>query len=362
MNVHTAENMRILFVGDLNFYAKGASRLMAMEQLGATVIGLPHTPIGNSNTGTPKISLYFRIAWKLGIHIDTEQVNQKIQTIAAIEKPDLLWVEKGNMVRSSTLRAVRARSPKTVIASYSDDDMFAPINHTRAYVGALPFYDVVFTTKSYNANADELPSLGVKHCIMVDKAFDPDQHRQVVLSPAEQDELGADVSFIGSFAPERGDALNFLAENDVSVIVWGNGWDGFMPSSPNLRVKRQALVNTPEDFRFTKGINAARINLGFLRKINRDLQTDRSIEIPASGGFMLAERSAEHERLFKDGKEAVFFEGNAELLDKIRYYLAHEDERAAIARAGLGRSRNDGYSHKDRMKMMLNGLAGKNFR
>lgn len=347
------ENLRILFVGDLNFYAKGASRLNAMEQLGAKVIGLPHTPLGGEATGTPGISLYFRLAWKLGIHIDTENVNQRIRAVASIDKPDLLWVEKGNMIGPSTLKAVRSVSPQTRIVSYSDDDMFNPINHTRAYVSSLPHYDVVFVTKSYNANAGELPALGAKRCVMVDKAYDSDQHMPLDLSPAETEELAADVSFIGSYAPERAEVLNFLAGNGISVTVWGNGWDGFSGASPHLSMKRQPLVNTARDLRFTKGINASRINLGFLRKVNRDLQTDRSIEIPACGGFMLAERSDEHERLFEDGKEAVYFDGNADLLEKVRFYLAHEPERDAIAKAGYTRSRASGYSHKDRAAFML---------
>lgn len=346
------ENKQILFVGDFNDYAKGASRARAMEQLGASVIGLPHTPPGNPRTGTPPITLYFRLLWKLGIHQDTEKVNAKIPPIVSIQKPDLVWIEKGNMVRPGTLRAIRARSPKTRIAGYSDDDMFNPINHTSAYVKSLPHYDVVFTTKSYNANPDELPGLGAKQVEMVDKAFDPDQHKLLDLTEAEKNELGADVSFIGSYAPDRGEVLNFLAENGISVVVWGNGWKGFTPSSSNLTIKREALVNTAGDLRFTKGINASRINLGFLRKINRDLQTDRSIEIPACGGFMLAERSHEHERLFVEGKEAAFFESNEELLAKVRHYLANDQERKAVAIAGFERCRK-GYSHRDRMAQML---------
>ena len=349
----------VLFVGDLNFYAKGASRIAAMEQLGAEVIGLPHTPMGGDATGTSGISLYFRIAWKFGIHLDTENVNRKILDITRLKKPDVLWIEKGNMINPNTLKAVHDISPKTKIAAYSDDDMFHAINHTRAYVKSLPHYDVVFVTKSYNANADELPALGVKRCVMVDKAYDPAQHLTQNLTPAEQSELACDVSFIGSYAPERGEVLNFLAENGVSVVAWGNGWGLFTPINPNLTITTKPLVNTPNDLRYTKGINATKINLGFLRKINRDLQTDRSIEIPASGGFMLAERSIEHERLFEDANEAVFFESNEELLTKIRYFLKHDEERKQIAKAGYERTRNGGYSHKDRMEGMLGAVLAK---
>jgi len=113
------------------------------------------------------------------------------------------------------------------------------------------------------------------------------------------------------------------------------------------------LVNTESDLAYTKGIAATRINLGFLRKENRDLQTDRSIEIPASGGFMLAEYSDEHARLFDDGKEAAFYSNPDEMVAKARYFLEHDAERAAIAAAGRARCLTDGYSHDERMRFML---------
>ena len=74
---------------------------------------------------------------------------------------------------------------------------------------------------------------------------------------------------------------------------------------------------------------------------------------------MLAERSVEHERLFKDGKEAVFFESNEELLTKTRYFLEHDEERTQIAKAGYERTRSGGYSHKDRMGGMLGAVLEK---
>ena len=136
-------------------------------------------------------------------------------------------------------------------------------------------------------------------------------------------------------------------------MIGGNGWDGFKGAHPNLRIERQALINRPDDLKYTKGIIATKINLGFLRKANRDLQTDRSVEIPACGGFMLAEQSTEHTRLFSDGKEAVFYNDKHELLHKAKKYLSDPTARKAIAQAGRKRCVDADYSHDNRMAFMI---------
>ena len=57
--------------------------------------------------------------------------------------------------------------------------------------------------------------------------------------------------------------------------------------------------------------------------------------------------------MFEEGKEAVFFSSNEELLEKCRYYLSHDDERIAIAEAGHKRCEASGYSNLMGIKKML---------
>ena len=214
-----SDSPRVLLVADLNFYAKGNSRLQALKRLGARVEGLSHTPLGNEADGTPKYSLGFRIAWKMGIHMDTEQVNARLPAQARAFDPDIIWIEKGNMIRPGTIAALRQVCPNSVIASYSEDDMYNPINRSMAYQRGLKHYHIVFVTKSFNAEPEELPTLGARVCQFVDKAYDPEQHFDIDMTDDERRELGADIGFIGTYAPERGHDVMFLAKNGFSVRV-----------------------------------------------------------------------------------------------------------------------------------------------
>jgi spore maturation protein CgeB len=60
--------------------------------------------------------------------------------------------------------------------------------------------------------------------------------------------------------------------------------------------------------------------------------------------------------LFEEGKEAEFFGNQAELLEKVRFYLAHESERRQIAQAGRERCLNSGYSYYERLKEILSSI------
>ncbi len=345
--------LRILLVADLNAYSKGLGRARALHDLDVQTTDLSHTVSGGTDQGFASITTIDRILWKIGIQKDATHINRRLVEAAKELVPHIVWIEKGNMIRPSTLQAVRRIVPGAVIVSYSEDDMFLAHNRTRAYLKCLAHYDCVFTTKAPNVNAAELPALGARRVIAVDKAYDPHMLFPIETSHSDTARYGADVGFVGSYEEARARSLAYLAGNGISVRVWGNGWDSVADRPAGLEIEGRAVVNTAHELAYTKTLCATRINLGFLRKLNRDTQTDRTVEIPACGAFMLAERSDDHLRLFEEGREAAYFASNEELLEKVRYYLAHEQERAAIARAGRQKCLDAGYSETERMRFMV---------
>jgi spore maturation protein CgeB len=339
--------MKILFVSELLHGSRGSQRARAFEDLGYNIILLSTARSGKELHH--KGSFWEKAFWKMGLPLDGAKVNRNILHETKKSNPDIIWIEKGNTIWPKTLRIIKSISPKTNVVSFSEDDMYAPHNRSLYYSWGLKHYDYVITTKSYNCAPDELPKLGARKVIFVDKAYDINKHRPMELSPQDYLAYGSEVGFIGSYETDRAKVMLYLAQHGVKIRIWGAGWRKMLGVHPNLIVENRPIY----DDEYAKGICATKINLCFLRKMNRDLQTDRTLEIPACGGFMLAERTVEHLRLFAEGREAEYFGSAAEALEKIQYYLKNEEGRANIAQAGRARCQNSGYSHHQRLKLLL---------
>lgn len=60
----------------------------------------------------------------------------------------------------------------------------------------------------------------------------------------------------------------------------------------------------------------------------------RTFETMATGSFLLTNWIPTIEELFEDGKHLVLYRSLDEMVDKAKYYLAHDEERERIAQAG----------------------------
>lgn len=291
-------------------------------------------------------SLLSRILRKFKIPLDPGKLNSAIEKGVSKLNPDFVFIVKGVTVKPSTLKNLKS---KTKIVSWTNDDMYAWHNRSLWYTLGLKYYDLVVTQKSYNCNSNELPSLGAK-VFFQNKAFEPSVHRPV--SNCKDFNCVHDVTFIGAKEDDRLEHLLYLAKNGIKVHVYG--WVVKEPEllHENLIIHDRFLY---ED-EFCAALGCSKIALNFLRKMNRDVQTSRSIEIPACGGFMLAERTTEHQSLFSEGKEAEYFDSKEELLDKVRYYLENDDKRISIAKAGYDRCFSSNYTFKNRMEEILKEL------
>ncbi|MDQ3269304.1 MAG: glycosyltransferase [Pseudomonadota bacterium] len=263
----------------------------------------------------------------------------KLLAAASAGPWELVWLEKALTIDGGHLRALRRAAPGAMIIGFSPDDMHSRHNQSLQFLDALPHYDAFLTTKTFNV--DELRRAGCPRVLFVGNGYDPLAFRPMPVSAQDIERLGGDVGFIGSFEQDRHEAMKALARQGLRVRVWGSGWDRVPDLHPGLVIERRPLRGDD----FARACSAFKINLAFLRKLNRDQQTTRSVEIPACGGFMLAERTPEHLRMFAEGEEAEFFSSVEELAAKCRRYIDDSAARASIARRGHERCIRDDYSN-----------------
>jgi spore maturation protein CgeB len=82
----------------------------------------------------------------------------------------------------------------------------------------------------------------------------------------------------------------------------------------------------------------------------------RTYEVPGAGGFLLTEHAPGIERAYREGSEIAVFRDDAELADKVRHYLAHPEERDAMAVAAHERTRRE-HTYERRMEEVLDAAA-----
>lgn len=341
--------MKILSIGGFSGFGNSNTCLLRNNYL--KEIG----EVDEIDTTSRPINLYYRICnklFQLGFPVklpDLANANKRI--IAAVTSNtsyDVVWIDKGVLIDKSTFQTIKNYQPQAKIIGYSPDWMAARHNQSKQFLQSLPFYDCYATTKSYSV--DYLYEHGAKHVLFVDNAYQKGFHRPYNLERDEAEYYISEVSFIGSWEKERSDSIVALAESGIAINIWGSGpWAEICNSHPNMHYKGGDL----NDERYCKVISASKISLCFLRKMNLDLQTTRSVEIPACGSLMLAERTVEHQNMFKEGVEADFFSSNEELIAKCKFYLSNETRRAEVAASGHRRCIDGDYSYGGRIQQIL---------
>lgn len=327
--------MNILYIGPVNPGTTTLQRLNAFREFDVSLTVLNSSNNKQQMHENKFLNRVFRFLFRKGLNRffwyqigpkDYSDLNERILEVVDKNTFNVVWIDKGLIINKNIFERFNRNGIR--IIGYSPDDMNGRHNQSFDFLQSLPFYDIFYTTKSYGVS--ELSLLGCKNAKFVGNAFDEKTHFPGEISVSNRKKYGGEVGFIGDYELERASSILFLANNGIKVRVWGTNWHKFKHKHSNLLIENIPLMGRE----YAIALSNFDINLCFLRKINRDLQTTRSVEIPASGGFMLAERTCEHLELFEEGKEAEFFTSNQELLEKVIFYLKNDSARVTIRNNG----------------------------
>jgi spore maturation protein CgeB len=338
--------LRILYHGGVWPGSTSLQRVLAFQQLdGVTTV--------SHDTGArvgKTTNLWFRIRWKLRWPVDTLDENLRLLDVTQRERPDVVIVDNSKVISRRTLIALRALGVSRLVY-YSPDDIIAKHNLSFPIKYSLSEWDIVFTTKTFNV--PELRALGVKRPVFVGKAYDRTLHLPAGPSDVGLDYEKFDVVFIGTYEKERCASINAVAEAGYSVVVYGSDKGGWCAERLHPKVELRKSV-FGEDYRIAW--HTGKIALCFLRKINRDRITQRTMEIAAMGRPMVAEKTDEHDQHFIDGTEYLGFTEDAVLIERVRFLLDQPDCRNAMGLAARLRCETSGYSTLDRALQMMRAI------
>jgi spore maturation protein CgeB len=266
-------------------------------------------------------------------------------------RPDILWIEKGVMLRPEGLRQARRLAPQASIVSYQVDNPFGTRAHERplwaSFVDGIPEYDVHFVLRS--VDLENYRAHGACAVRLTRHHYFPSLHMPRPGNAASPDRQHG-VVFVGTAVDTRiAQIARLMGETSIDLHVYGGLWNRHAVCYRHWRRFHERI--TGDDYAAL--VSASKVCLGYVSASNCDEYTHRSIEIPACGGFLLGERTPTHMALYEEGQEAEFFETHQECVDKIRYYLDHDQERRRIAEAGRRRCLNSSHSAVDVMRDAL---------
>jgi len=195
---------------------------------------------------------------------------------------------------------------------------------------------------------DALKRAGATQVHYLPMAADLTVHRSITLTAAEQQEYGADVSFVGAGYANRRSVLPQWLSNEWTFKLWGNEWDGATDLSGVLQ-RNGSRIDTDTCMRV---FNATAVNLnlhsssGTGLDAHPDFVNPRTFELAACGAFQLVDERTLLPDLFTP-EEVVAFRRTEDVPQMIRTWLKDEAGRRNHAEAARRRVlREHTYRHR----------------
>ncbi len=258
------------------------------------------------------------------LHPDLRARNRLLQQQARQFKPDLIWLSGNNReILPVTLERLKRELRCQLVFMHGDSPIVFSHANERA---AAPLYDLVLVNDRYHgAQWRELGTPQVARLPYV--AIDPDFHAPQPITDVPHDYL-CDVGFVGTLVPgklysERVATLERLRDFDLGI------W---------------SVHDVPASLApFHRGYALGDEMLGVLSSIKICINTHgdtmrygvnlRLFECAALGTFQIVDDRPGVSECFTVGEHLVTFSDFADLREKARYYLAHDEERLRIAEA-----------------------------
>ena len=303
--------MRIVIAGNYNERKAGANFYATIRKLTNGFIRNGHAVMSFSDRDIARERSRFGIG-----RAGDAEANRRLIELCRQFRPELLILLHADKISNATISEIKAMKPGPRVAVVNLDPLFLPENPPRIRRFA-EVADITFITTAGERLAEFATP---RHHI----AFMPnpvDRSIETLECFARADQPFDLLCTIGS---EKGTPWRAKTMRAIEARV------------PEARYAFFGLQGRPSVFgsAYFDAIASARMGLNLNRSDDHYLySSDRIAQYVGNGLMLFIGRSTGYGDIFSD-REFVFYDGLDELAEKLRYFLAHDAERQAIAKAG----------------------------
>lgn len=235
-------------------------------------------------------------------------------------EPDVVYVQHIGFLPPATMAALKARTRLLAGQIASEAPAAEHFRHLDLVLTSFPHFVPRFQSQGIAAEYFRI-------------GFDPRVLDHLGDSPPRHD-----VVFVGGLGRSqhaRGNDLLERAAERVPIDFWGYNL-GDRPSTSPLVSRYHGEAWGLDMLRLLSG---ARIAVNRHIDVAEDYANNmRLYEATGVGSLLLTDAKRNLGELFEIGREVVAYRDENELVEAVEHYLAHEDERAAVAGAGQRRT------------------------
>ena len=334
--------MKILYIGHAAPESTSRHRADALRRLGHEVIVAdPYAALAGQLRGRLRGALHYRSGYRLLQGAACGWVDGLLRQHAAW--PKIVWLDGGELIGLKAATALRLFGCPTVLYNIDDPSGHRDGRRWDSLLSALPAYDLCVVVRAENVT--EFRALGARSVHRVWRSYDEVQHRPFDSVEDIPAAFRSEVAFVGTWIRGEGrdEFLLALIELGLDIAIWGDHWQK-SPNWSRLRAHWRGPALAGRDY--VAALQGARLALGLLSRGNRDLHTTRSAEIPYAGGLLCAERTTEHQAMYREGEEAVFWKDAEECAAICRRLLTDDALRERIRQQGRARVQQGGYGNE----------------
>lgn len=283
---------------------------------------------------------------------------QNVALLAETAKPDLVLVLDAAGRSFPTEQIDRLQNKGIRTAVWFPDDPY----HSDTTAAIAPHYDFVFTLEA--SCVPLYGGLGCQRVYHLPFAVNPNYMRHARVSEMYRN----DICFVGSAFWNRvaffDEIAEYLAGKRFKIVGW---WWERMRNYSLLADKIEGVWLSPEDT--AKHYSGAKIVINLHRSAEDSSHNSNSRNVPASSvnprlfeisscaTLQLVDNRPELPSLYTPGSDIATFSTSGELVDKIEYYLTHENERREMVKRNLYKTVTE-HTYRRRLARMLQIVFG----